>query len=459
MKIKPIILSGGSGTRLWPLSRENKPKQFFDIFNKKTNLFEETLSRINNPNFLKPIIIANKDQRFNVLKSIRKSNYKFDKIVLEKSPKNTAPAFAVSTFFCKEDEILCFLPSDHHIKNNNKFINAILKAYKIALNNKLVVLGLKSKGPNINYGYIKYKKNYIYKDSFEVDSFIEKPQKFKASKLHKIGALWNSGIVVVKNSYLKSLFNQFNKNLLSSVKESFKYSSKEMEFIFLSEKGWNQIPPISFDYAILEKQFKKIVVKLDIIWNDLGTFESIYEIKKSIGNVQSINTKNCFMFSNHNVLITNDVNDLNIINTKDIKLVSKKGDAAAIKELIKKVKKNKNKELFNESESNRPWGSFINLDQGNGYKVKKLHILPGQKISLQKHFKRSEHWVVIQGTAHIIKGKKQFKLSANQSTFIKRGEIHRVENKSKKDLIMIEVQTGEYLEEDDIKRFKDIYNR
>ena len=459
MKIRPIILSGGSGIRLWPLSRENKPKQFSDIFNNKTNLFEETLNRINNPNFEKPIIISNKNQRFNILKSIKNCNAKYDKLLLEETPKNTAPAFAASTFYCKDEEVLCFLPSDHHIKNNKKFIQGLLKAHRIALNNNLVVLGLKSKEPNINYGYIKFKKNYIFKDSFEIDSFIEKPKKSNAIRLHRLGALWNMGIVVVKNSYLKSLFNQFDKKLISLIRKSFLNSRKEMEFIFLGKKGWDQIPSISFDYAILEKEFKKIVVKLDISWSDLGTFESIYKVKKSIGNVESFNTENCFSFSNHKILITNDVKDLNIINTRDITLVSKKGDANKIRDLVKKINNKKNKEILSESESNRPWGSFINLDQGNGYKVKKLHILPGHKISLQKHFKRSEHWIVINGTAFITKGKKQFKLNENQSTFIKKGEVHRIENKSKKDLIMIEVQTGEYLEEDDIKRFKDLYQR
>ena len=457
MKIKPIILSGGSGTRLWPLSTESKPKQFFDIFNKNTSLFEETLSRINTLNFEKPIIVSNKNQRFNILKSIRKINCKYDKIILEDKSKNTAPAIAASTFFCKDKEVLCFLPSDHYIENNKNFINALLKAYKVALNDKLVILGLESTEPNINYGYIKYKNNSIYKDYFEVDSFIEKPKKSRAIMLYKNRALWNSGIVIVKNNYLKYLFNEFYKKNFSLVKNSFKDSYKNMEFIFLGKKDWNKISAISFDYAILEKKFKKMVVPLAINWDDLGTFESIYNIKESIGNVERVSTKNCFTFSNSNLLVTNDIKDLNIINTKDITLVTKKGNPNAIKEVLKKIKL-KRKNLI-ESESNRPWGSFSNLGQGEGYKVKKLHILPGQKISLQKHFKRSEHWVVIQGTAYIIKGKKQFKLNANQSTFIKKGETHRIENKSKKDLIMIEVQTGKYLEEDDIERFKDIYNR
>ena len=232
-----------------------------------------------------------------------------------------------------------------------------------------------------------------------------------------------------------------------------------MEFILLGKKSWHQIPSISFDYAILEKKFKKIVVQLDIMWSDLGTFESIHKIKESIGNVENFNTQNCFTFSNHKFLITKDVKNLNIISTKDVTLVSKKGNANIIKELVKKIHTKKNKDIINEAELNRPWGSFTNLDQGEGYKVKKLHILPGQKISLQKHFKRSEHWVVIKGIANITKGKKQFKLNTNQSTFIKKGEIHRIENKSRNDLIMIEVQTGDYLEEDDIKRYKDIYNR
>ena len=285
MKIKPIILSGGSGKRLWPLSTENKPKQFFDIFNKKINLFEETLNRTKNLNFARPIIISNKNQRFNILKSIRNCNTKYDKVLLEDSPKNTAPAFAASTFFCKDEEVLCFLPSDHYIQNNAKFINALLKAKKIALDNKLVILGLKSKEPNVNYGYIKYKKNYIYKDSFEVDSFIEKPKKSKALKLCKIGALWNSGIVIVKNSYLKSgylektipqintILNLLSKkkikgnNLYISLRDSYNLNSKihpkkNSKIFAYSEPVLALLGSFRFDEKELVKSYHKNRVKI-----------------------------------------------------------------------------------------------------------------------------------------------------------------------------------------------------
>ena len=459
MKIKPIILSGGSGIRLWPLSRESIPKQFFDIFNNNTNLFEQTLNRINNLNFDKPIIISNQNQRFNILRSIKNVNVKYNKILLEDKPKNTAPAFAASTQCCNDDQVLCFLPSDHYIKEDKKFINCLLHASRIAMNNHLVVLGLKCREPNENYGYITYNKNNKLNKSFEVESFIEKPNKETAKKLIQMHALWNSGIVLVKNSYLKNLFKKYAEKTFNQVKVSYKKSYKNMEFIFLDEKAWSNVSPISFDYAILEKKFRKIVVPLNISWSDLGTYDALSSIQNSIGNVEKINSKNCFTFSNDNLLIVNDVENLNIVNTKDFTLVSKKSNADDIRKLVSKVSKKRKKEFLYESDSNRPWGSFSNLGEGNGYKVKKLIVLPGQKISLQKHFKRSEHWVVIQGIANITKGKKQFKLRANQSTFIKKGEVHRIENKTKKDLIMIEVQTGDYLEEDDIKRFKDIYNR
>ncbi len=459
MQIKPIILSGGSGTRLWPISRKTTPKQFVDIFNSGTNLFEQTLKRVQNNFFSNPIIISNKEQRFDVLKSIRNNNIDVDKMLLESSPKNTAAAFAISSHFCAEDDILCFFPSDHYIKNNTAFLKAIKKSCEIASQGSLVILGIKSTNPNTNYGYITYKKNKKIKNSFQVKGFFEKPTLSRAKELIKKNALWNSGIVVVKNSYLKKIFNKFAKSLFIKTETCKNNSFKDKEFTFIKEKIWKDIKSISFDNAILEKNFDKYVVPLENFWSDLGTYETLHEVTNSIGDTLSLNSQNCFLFSNDKLLVANNVNDLIIINTKNVTLVSKKGDSEDIRRIVQKLLKKNRPEVDSDVSSNRPWGSFTNLGQGNDYKVKKLIIAPGQKISLQKHFKRSEHWVVVKGKANITKGKKTFTLKVNQSTFIERGEKHRIENIGKADLIIIEVQTGTYLEEDDIKRYEDIYNR
>ena len=459
MKIKPIILSGGSGVRLWPLSRKNNPKQFVDIFNSSTNLFEQTLLRVNNINYARPIVISNKEQRFDILNSVKKNLIKIDKMVLENTPKNTAPAFAIASHLCSQDDILCFLPSDHYIKNTKTFLLAIKNASKLAAQGHLVILGLNSRFPNTNYGYIKYKKNINKGSFYEVENFIEKPSLKKAKILHQNKYFWNSGIVIIKNKFLKILFEKYAEDLYLKCHNSFLKSYKDNEFTFLEEKSWESISPVSFDYAILEKKFKKLVVPLNTNWSDLGTYESLFDVTNSIGDVIKFNTKNCFTYSKDKLLVTSNVDDLIIVNTNNATLVTKKGDSTIIREIVKKLNSKNRSESIADSFSNRPWGSFTTLGIGEGYKVKKLIILPGHKISLQKHLKRSEHWVVVNGVASIIKGKEKFTLKTNQSTFIKKGEVHRIKNKTKKDLIMIEVQTGSYLEEDDIKRYKDQYNR
>ena len=459
MKIKPIILSGGSGERLWPLSRKNMPKQFVDLFSSGTNLFEQTLIRVKDSAYAEPIIISNKEQRFDVLNNVKKNKVKIDKMILEDTPKNTAPAFAVASNVCKENDILCFLPSDHYIKNTKSFLSAIKNAAKLADQGQLVILGLNSTYPNTNYGYIKYSKIESKNNFYQVKSFIEKPALEKAKVLHRSKAFWNSGIVVIKNNFLKNLFEKYSKDLYLLCQDSFLKSYKDNEFTFLGKDSWEKISPISFDYAILEKKFKKLVVPLNTNWSDLGTYESLFDVNSSIGDVIKFNTKNSFTYSNDKLLVTSDVDNLIIVNTNNATLVTKKGNSSNIREIVKNLSLKNRTESITDSFSNRPWGSFTTLGTGKGYKVKKLIILPGHKISLQKHLKRSEHWVVIKGIASIIKGKEKFILKPNQSTFIKKGEIHRIENKTNKSLIMIEVQTGNYLEEDDIKRYKDEYNR
>ena len=459
MQIKPVILSGGSGVRLWPLSRINKAKQFIDIFKNKKSLFLDTLDRVKSNIFSNPIIIANKEHRFEVLKYIKEYKINTDKLILESSQKNTAPACAVASFFSESDAVLCILPSDHYIKSKKEFNATIIKASKLAEKGHLVSVGAICDSANTNFGYILADKKKKVDDGYKIKKFIEKPNIKKAKKLLLEDAFWNTGITVVKNSVLKELFLKHAKELYNLSVNSCKKAKKDKEFILLSNSPWKKIKSISFDYAIMEKNFDKVIVPINTLWSDLGTFESLSKIKNKFGDIFSVDSKNNMTYSDEKLMVTSGVEDLIIINTKNAILVSKKGSAKNLRKIVEKLRKRKREEVFNDSDENRPWGSFQNIKSEKSYKVKKLHILPGEKISLQKHLKRSEHWVVVEGQAKITKGKKTFILSTNESTFIKKGQLHRIENVSKKDLIIIEVQTGTYLREDDIIRFEDKYSR
>ena len=459
MKAKPVILSGGSGVRLWPISRKNLAKQFVDIFQNDTSLFLDTIRRVSNKSFSKPLIISNISQRFEILKLIKKHKLKTDKIILESIQKNTAPACAFSSFYSRPDEILCIMPSDHYIQNSDKFLTTINYAIELASENFLVTIGAKATEPNSNYGYILAEKNKKYKKGLEITNFIEKPSKLAAEKLIKKNALWNTGIIVIKNKILIEIFKKFSKKLYEKSIMSCQKAKKDNEFFILDKTPLLNTKSISMDYAVLEKKFKKLVIPFNCKWSDLGTYESIYKVKKSYGNVLSVDAKNNFTYSDNKLLVVAGVKDKVIVNTKNAILVTNKESSNLLRKTMKLLIKKNKAEAIDDSVISRPWGLFENIKHEKGYKIKKLLVLPGEKISLQKHKKRSEHWVVISGTAIITKGKKKFKLKPNESTFIKKGEIHRIENNTKKNLVLVEVQTGDYLEEDDIYRFEDKYNR
>ena len=459
MEIKPVILSGGSGVRLWPLSRLNKAKQFVDLFKNGSSLFLETVKRISKDPFAPPLIIANNNHRFEILKSIKKYNLKTDKVILETLQKNTAPACAVASFYSEEDSILCIMPSDHYIEDTIKFKHTIIKASKIATKGYLVTVGARPRHANTNYGYIVANKKKKFEGGYKIEKFVEKPNFKKAKELLSNQAFWNTGIIIVKNSVLKELFIKNARSIYETSIRSCKKAKEDREFILLSNSPWKNIKSISFDYAILEKKFDKVIIPIRGKWSDLGTFESLSDIKNMLGDILSIKSKNNITFSDEKLLVTLGVENLIIINTKNAVLVSSKDSSKNLRLLVEKLKNSNREEAYNDSEESRPWGSFQNIKSEKTYKVKKLLILPGEKISLQKHLKRSEHWVVVEGKAKITKGKQVFTLKTNESTFIKKGEIHRIENSTKSNLIIIEVQTGSYLKEDDIIRIEDKYKR
>ena len=458
MKAKPVILSGGSGVRLWPLSRKNLAKQFVDLFQNESSLFLDTVKRVSGNSFYSPLIISNISQRYEILKLVKKYKIKTDKIILESIQRNTAPACVFASYFSNDEDILCIMPSDHYIGSKKDFIKTLDKAISIASNNFLVTIGAKAKEPNSNYGYIIPSKIKI-NNYFKIENFVEKPTEKLASKLIKNKGLWNTGIIVVKNKILINLFKNFSKNVYTRSIAACKSIKLENEFFILEKNALEKIKEISIDFAILEKKFTKMVVPYNGKWSDLGTYDSLYKIKKSYGDIISIKSKNNFIYSKDKLVVVSGVQDQVIVNTKNAMLVTKKNSANLLRDIMKYLEKNNREEAFDDSVISRPWGLFENIKQEQGYKVKKLLILPGEKISLQKHLKRSEHWVVISGIATITKGKNKFLLKANESTFIKKGETHRIENNTKKKLIIVEVQTGSYLEEDDIYRFQDKYYR
>ena len=459
MKAKPVILSGGSGVRLWPISRKNLAKQFVDIFQNDSSLFLETVNRVSKKPFTPPLIISNISQRFEILKLLKKFKIKTDKIILETLQKNTAPACAVASYYSEQDEILCIMPSDHYIEDNKKFLKTLANAIDLASKDFLVTIGAKAIEPNSNYGYIIPASKKKLKNSFEIERFIEKPSVGIAKKIIQNHGLWNTGIIVIKNKVLIKLFNKYNKTLYNKAVASCKNSKLEKEFHILDKSSLKSIKEISMDYAILEKNFTKLVIPYNGRWSDLGTYDSLYKVKNSYGNIISIDSKNNFTYSDEKLLVVAGIDDQVVVNTKNAVLVTKKSSSHLLRDIMKVLIKNKNVEAFDDAIISRPWGLFENIKHENGYKVKKLLVLPGEKISLQKHLKRSEHWVVVKGVAKITKGNKKFLLKENESTFIKKGEKHRIENNTKSNLVLIEVQTGNYLEEDDIYRFEDKYNR
>jgi len=450
-----VILSGGSGTRLWPLSRKLMPKQFLKLFNGKS-LFQKTIER-NSKVCNSCMVISNIDQYFIALDDLDElNNSKFNinnvKFLLEEIGKNTAPAIAFAALESNEEDILFVTPSDHLIKNEEEYKKAVLKAKELANKGYLVTFGINPNSPNTGYGYIEANGEDVIK-------FHEKPSLQKAEEYLKKGYLWNSGMFMFKaRVYLEELKKHsplVYKELLKSYEKKQVVSENQLRL-----KEMENIPDISIDYAVMEKSKKIKVVKSGFEWNDVGSFDSLIDeidSKKAI----EINSKNNFYYSDDNkkVIASIGVDNLIIIDTKDALLISKKGQTQRVKEVVNVLKK-ENKELTEiHTTVHRPWGTYEVLIDENGYKIKKIVVKPGKRLSLQKHLHRSEHWIVVSGTAEVKIGDETHLVKPNESTYIKIGEEHRLSNPGKIPVVLIEAQVGEYTGEDDIIRLEDDFKR
>ena len=465
--IIPIILAGGSGTRLWPLSRKTHPKQFISLLN-ETSLFQDTLTRLPKE-ALDPIVICNEDHRFLVAEQAREINVTLNCIILEPIGRNTAPAIALAAIKVLNDfenPILIVLAADHKIENKSAFHDAIKIAHKLAENNKLVTFGIIPKSAETGYGYIEIEKK-DKAEYFDIKSFVEKPnQKNAINFLNSGNYLWNSGMFMFNASIYLSELNKFEPEILTSCKKSLSNEFKDLEFIRIDKKEFCKSPNQSIDYAVMEKTNKAKVVPLDAGWSDVGSWDALMDskIKDSLGNVVEGDVtldqvKNSYLYSTNRLVAASNIADLIVIDTQDALLVTTRDNSLSIKNIVKKLKKNKRTEIENHRKVYKPWGYYDSIDTGYNFQVKRILVNPGAKLSLQKHLHRAEHWVVVSGVAKITCGKKIYNLEKNQSTYIPKGEIHRLENIENYPLEIIEVQTGNYLGEDDIIRLKDDYQR
>ena len=468
MQIIPVILSGGSGTRLWPLSREEHPKQFLPLISDKTML-QETICRLSGlENVAEPIIVCSYMHRFLVAEQCHQLG-KNPTILLEPEGRNTAPAITAAAFqSLKEssDAVLLVLSTDHLIKNIEAFYKSIEIALFQAKEGRMAIFGILPNDASTEYGYIEVTKRNI-NGSFKVNSFVEKPNQKNAKKFLKQGNyFWNSGMFMFNAETFINELSEHSPHIIRSVKAAVNSAKKDFDFIRLSEEEFKSSPSDSIDYALMEKSQNIVMVPLDANWSDIGTWASLHDSTLKdrnkniiIGDVRAQDTTNTYISANHHLVTTLGVDNLIIVDTPDVTFIASHSKAKEVSSLVKSLKSEKRIESFAHRKVYRPWGWYDSIEKDLNYQVKRLHIKPGSKLSLQLHHKRDEHWVVVTGVAHVTKGKKIYKLEEGESIYIPSKTKHSLENKTKKQLEIIEVQSGSYLGEDDIVRFEDIYGR
>ncbi len=469
MKITPVILSGGSGTRLWPLSRKMYPKQFISLHAELTML-QETVGRLEGLELNNPMVVCNENHRFIVAEQMRQMGIEHPAIILEPEGRNTAPAIALAAHHDLQvngaESCLLVLAADHIIVNEKAFHQAIAKALQSALENNLVTFGIVPDKAETGYGYIQYDKQSSG-SAARVKKFVEKPTIEKANEYIQAGDyLWNSGMFMFTSEQYLSELKTYQPEIAELTKSSMDDVVHDMDFIRINAEIFAQCPSDSIDYAVMEKTQHARVVSLDAGWNDIGSWSSLWEVNEKdtdgngvLGDVMMFDSHNNLAMSESRLLAAVGVDDLIMVETKDAVLVASKEKSQEVKEIVERLKRENREEANFHRVVFRPWGCFDSIEEGDRYKVKRITVKPGAKLSLQMHHHRAEHWVVVSGTAKVQKGKKEMLLTENESIYINVGETHSLENPGKKILELIEIQTGSYLGEDDIVRFDDKYGR
>lgn len=465
--IRPVVLSGGSGTRLWPLSRSQRPKQFIPLIGDKS-LYAQTLERVGSRyGFLPPMIIANDAHRFIMQEQAEEVAVKLDKLVLEPFGRSTAPAVIAAAIEASADDLLLFLPADHLILDLPGFHTAVDKAAILADQGKFVCFGMAPTSPETGYGYINAGDGLDVDGSFSVKEFVEKPDKATAESYLEAGTYsWNSGMFLFKASSILAEFERLQPKMLAAVKVAYDKSIKDLDFIRLDADAFEKVPSDSIDYALMEKTDKAAVVQANFGWSDMGSYSSLWEVEEkdeqrnaAIGDVSLVDSENCYVKSTSGHVSVLGVKDLVIIETGDVTMVASKDHDQDVKLLVNKLREAGRAEADVNPQVYRPWGNYKSLAEGDRFQVKEIIVKPGHRLSLQSHNHRAEHWVIVSGTGLVTKDKEQFLLREDESIYLPLGCTHRLENPGKIPLKLIEVQSGAYLGEDDIIRYEDDFGR
>ncbi|MBM5574158.1 mannose-1-phosphate guanylyltransferase/mannose-6-phosphate isomerase [Deefgea sp. CFH1-16] len=472
MSLIPVILCGGSGTRLWPMSRGGYPKQYLPLVGEHSLVQQAALRLKGFPGALAPIFISNTDQRFLLAEQMNSIAVKPQNIVLEPVGRNTAPAVAVAAILAQRvnpDALILVLPSDHVIPNQALFHQLVQQASEIAANGKLVTFGIKPESAHTGYGYIRRGAALMAGGTcFEVDRFVEKPDLKRAQEFVDDGNYyWNSGMFLFKASTYLAELGQFSLEILKQAELAISNGQQDPDFMRLDTAAFAASPADSIDYAVMEKTAHAAVIEAEGLgWNDIGSWTALAEItpkdefeNSQIGDVIAENTRNCYIRADHRMVATVGVQDLIIIETADAILVAHQDQAQDVKKIVERLNATGRSESVTHRRVYRPWGWYEGLDECQRFQVKRILVSPGRSLSLQMHHHRAEHWIVVKGTALIVNGSQELMLSENQSTYIPLGTTHRLTNPGKIPLEIIEVQSGCYLGEDDIVRFEDQYGR
>ena len=460
----PVIIAGGSGSRLWPLSRSLYPKQFISLTSKKTML-QETAARLKTLQHQPPVFICNEEHRFIVAEQLRQENVKHSGIILEPIGRNTAPAIALAAIRAIQngnDPLLLVLAADHVIQNQAGFTHSIENAIEAAEEGALITFGIIPTTPETGYGYIK-KGSPVNIATYQVERFVEKPDLTTAESYLSSGEyLWNSGMFLFKASCYLNELKKHCPDILKICEQAILNSQNDLDFIRIQPDIFSACPDDSIDYAVMEKANNVQVVPMDAGWSDVGSFSSLWEVSPKdtqsnviVGDVLTENTTNSYIYSQNKLVSTVGIDNLVIVETKDAVLVANKNNVQDVKSIVAQLKNAGRSECEQHREAYRPWGTHDDIAEGQRFHVKHLKVKPGEKTALQMHYHRAEHWVVVQGTAKVTNGDKTFIISENESTYIPIGSPHRIENPGKVDLHLIEVRSGNYLQEDDIIRLEE----